>query len=200
MKLLLIDDHPLFLEGFAVKLEQSRPKWGLRCVTTSAAGQASLAADPTIDMALIDLQLPDCDGFETLKLLAAISPIVPRIIVSGREDLAALRRARQSGASGFIFKSSQPDTMIRVIEAVAEGQSGFAHLADVQSSSEPALSPRQIEVLNLLGEGCSNKEMRYRLGIAERTVRAHLTELFQLLGVHSRIQAILSARAIGLIP
>ena len=81
------------------------------------------------------------------------------------------------------------------------GESGFDNLAANTEADTSALtlSARQFEVLHLLAEGCANKEMRYRMGIAERTVRAHLTELFHVLGVQSRVQAILRARELGLI-
>jgi DNA-binding NarL/FixJ family response regulator len=200
MKLLLIDDHPLFLDGFSAKLAVVRPHWQLLCASSSAEGQAAFALDPTIDMVLIDLQLPDLDGFDTLARIALLNPVVPRVVISGREDSAAIQRARHAGASGFISKSTLPTVMIDVLEAIADGHSGFAHLAEAAPTVAPALTGRQIEVLNLLNKGCTNKEMRYRLGIAERTIRGHLTEVFQALGVHSRVQAILSARAAGLIP
>ena len=198
MKILLVEDHPLFRHGFAAMLAEVRPTWSLFGATSSAEGQATLRAEPCIDLVLIDLQLPDLDGFETLAKMAEINPSVPRMIISGRHDVAAQARARRSGASGYINKADGPDVMLSLIEAVAAGGIGFA--SDVSGSDKtPSLSPRQVEVLSLLGQGCANKEIRYRLGIAERTVRMHMTELFGALGVHSRVQAILRARELGLI-
>jgi DNA-binding NarL/FixJ family response regulator len=199
MKLLLIEDHPLFRQGFAAMLAEARPGWVMSGAASSAEGQAMLASDPEIDLVLVDLQLPDLDGFETLVRLAQINPTVARMIISGRGDMAAQQRARQAGAGGFIVKSDGPEAIIAQIEAVAAGGTGFATPID-PDHARPTLTARQCEVLGLLGEGCANKEIRFRLGIAERTVRAHLTELFGALRVHSRVQAILRARALGLIP
>ena len=146
----------------------------------------------------MDLQLPDADGFETIGQMAIIAPAVPRMIISGREDAVAQAKAVRCGASGYLVKTASPETMIALIESVLAGGTGFAGALDAVAQS-PSLSPRQMEVLALLSEGCANKEIRYRLGIAERTVRAHLTELFHALGAQSRVQALLRARQLGLI-
>lgn len=87
--------------------------------------------------------------------------------------------------------------MIAVIDEVAAGRSGFADAGT--TGAMPCLSPRQLDVLTLLAEGHANKEIRFRLNIAERTVRAHLTELFATLRAQTRVNAIISAREIGLI-
>jgi DNA-binding NarL/FixJ family response regulator len=105
--------------------------------------------------------------------------------------------AQAAGASGFIVKSLPPERMIAVIDDVAAGRSGFA--AADPLTALPCLLPRQLDVLTLLAEGHANKEIRFRLNIAERTVRVHLTELFATLGVQTRVNAIIRAREISLI-
>ncbi len=197
MRLLLIDDHPLFVDGFATMIAQARPDWGFAFAHSSHAGVAQLAVDPAFDLVIVDLQLPDRDGFATIAAIAEVCPQLPRLVISGREDAAARMRAQAAGASGFIVKSLAADRMIAVIDDVAAGRSGFA-AADA-GAALPCLSPRQLDVLTLLAEGHANKEIRFRLNIAERTVRAHLTELFATLGVQTRVNAILRAREIGLI-
>lgn len=197
MRLLLIDDHPLFVDGFATMIAQLRPDWRFAFAHNSIDGVALLVADPAFDLVLVDLQLPDRDGFATIAAIAAVCPHLPRLVISGREDAAARMRAQVGGASGFIVKSLPPEQMIAVIDDVAAGRSGFA--ATGASGAMPCLSPRQLDVLTLLAEGHANKEIRFRLNIAERTVRAHLTELFATLGVQTRVNAILRAREIGLI-
>jgi DNA-binding NarL/FixJ family response regulator len=197
VRLLLIDDHPLFVDGFATMIAQARPDWRFAAAHSSTDGVALLAADPDFDLVIVDLQLPDHDGFATIAAIAATCPHLPRLVISGREDAAARMRAQAAGASGFIVKSLPPDRMIALIDDVAAGRSGFA-AADANAAL-PCLSPRQLDVLALLAEGHANKEIRFRLNIAERTVRAHLTELFASLGVQTRVNAILRAREIGLI-
>ncbi len=194
MRLLLIDDHPLFVDGFATMIAAARPRWSFIAAHSSAAGCAALAG---IDLVLVDLELPDRDGFATIAKIAAIDPLLPRIVISGRADTGARLRARAAGASGFIVKTLAPDAMIAVIDDVAAGRDGFG--GEAGDAALPCLSPRQLDVLALLAEGHANKEIRFRLDIAERTVRAHLTELFAALGVSTRVNAILRAREIGLI-
>jgi DNA-binding NarL/FixJ family response regulator len=106
-------------------------------------------------------------------------------------------RARAAGAAGFIAKTNLPETIIGMVEIVLQG--GVAFGACARPGTIPVITPRQAEVLALLAEGHANKEIRHRLGIAERTVRAHLTELFHLLGANSRMQAVIRGREFGLI-
>ena len=195
MRLLLIDDHPLFVDGFATMIAAARPDWTFAAAHSSLAGCARIGE--RFDLVLVDLELPDRDGFATIAAIAAIDPLLPRIVISGRADAASRMRARAAGASGFIVKSLPPAAMIAVINEVAAGRCGFD--SAVSDSAMPCLSPRQLDVLALLAEGHANKEIRFRLDIAERTVRAHLTELFSALGVNTRVNAILRAREIGLI-
>lgn len=197
-RLLLIDDHPLFVDGFAAMLAQFRPQWQLRSASSAAAGHALVAQGDPVDIALVDIQLPDLDGFATVAALRRHDPAIACMIISGREDAAARTRAEAAGASGFIGKAEPSEAIIARIEQVCAGHRAFEG-DDGGRMAVPALSGRQAEVLALLAQGLANKEIRYRLGIAERTVRAHLTELFGLLGVSSRMQAILKARTIGLI-
>lgn len=194
MRLLLIDDHPLFRQGFAAMLAELRPAARLDAWGSAEAAFTWLAQHEPPDLALIDLALPGCDGFETAVSLSRLTPLTPRAIISGREDRAARERAQAAGASGFIVKSAPPERMLAAIDRILDGEQDWGDEAD-----QPILlSARQQEVLALLCAGHANKEIEYRLGIAERTVRAHLTELFHALGVQTRVQAVLRARELGL--
>lgn len=200
--ILLIDDHPLFVDGFVAMVGENRPDWTVAPFYTATDGCKALSEQSHWDLAIVDIQLPDADGFDTISRMAELSAAVPRIIISGREDEAARFRARRAGASGFIVKSLATDAMLRVMDTVLSGGMGFADFGDGSvdhARSVPTLSQRQIEVLLLLAEGHANKVIRHRLGIAERTVRSHLTELYQALGAHSRVHAILRARELGMI-
>lgn len=189
---LLVEDHPLFRDGFAGMVAVLRPTWRLRLVSSAPEALAAVSAE-TPDMAVIDIMLPGGDGFALVERITSIAP-VPCLLISGREDMAAHARARLCGARGFVAKAQDPQTIISALDIVLDGRTVFA-----QEQAPVALSVRQAEVLSLLAEGHSNKEIRHRLDIAERTVRAHLTDLFHTLGVHSRTQAIIRAREIGLI-
>lgn len=193
--ILLVDDHPLFRDGFAHMVRALRPNWRLSFADRAARAVAEIDALRP-ELAILDIGLPDEDGFALLAALAARVPDLPQVLLSGRNDIAVRTRARACGARGFIAKTMAPALMIEMLENVLAGGRAF----EVENASQvPQLSLRQAEVLSLLAEGHGNKEMRYRLGIAERTVRAHMTDLFQMLGAHSRTQAIIRAREFGLI-
>jgi DNA-binding NarL/FixJ family response regulator len=162
----------------------------------NAAQALAVFAIVAFDLAIIDVTLPGQDGFALFKSFENISALVPQILISGRDDAAVRIRARASGARSFIAKSAGPETIIGTIDAVLGGETVF----DAgKGGGIPALTVRQLEILMLVAAGHGNKEIRHRLSIAERTVRAHLTELFNVLNVHSRLQAIMRARELGLI-
>jgi len=195
--LLLVDDHPLFREGFAQMVRALRPDWHLLLASSADEAEAIVRSDPTITLAVIDINLPGRDGFHLCEQLRATTT-TRAILISGREDEGARIRARTSGAAGLIAKSASPEAIVGLIDQVLGGGSAFETQASTRVAIPP-LSPRQLQVLGLLAEGHGNKEIRHRLGIAERTVRAHLTELFQLLGAHSRTHALIRARELGLV-
>lgn len=197
-RVLLIDDHPLFVDGFAMMLRKSRAEWTLESTSSTIEALALLRQRADFDLIIVDVQLPEHDGFETLGLIAEFCPSAPRMMMSGREDGLAQLRAQQAGARGFVVKASPPETILATIDSVLAGQPHFARGCGAGDPT-PALSPRQTEVMELLATGCANKEIRFRLNIAERTVRAHLTEIFNTLGVNSRVQAIIRARELGLL-
>src|SRR4051812_27466230 len=105
---LLVDDHPLFRDGFAAMLKHHRAGWTLKTASSAADALASLSEDHP-DLAIIDIQLPDIDGFDAARAIAERAPLVSRVMISGREDGAARLRSRDCGASGFISKSWPPE-------------------------------------------------------------------------------------------
>jgi len=195
---LLVDDHPLFRDGFAGMAAVLRPEWRLGFASSASEALASIEAQVP-DLVVIDIVLPGSDGFALAEGISARRPDLPCALISGREDLAARARARICGARGFIAKAAAPEEIVAALDRVLDGDSAFDG-APPASPFPVALSQRQGEVLSLLAEGHSNKEIRHRLDIAERTVRAHLTDLFHILGAHSRMQAVVRARELGLIP
>ena len=192
---LLIDDQPLFSCGFTQMARVLRPHWILHTLTS--AEQAMNALDHlTPDLAIISVALPDENGFTLLFTMAARRPNLRLALISERDDALVRFRGRAGGASAFIFKTSPPAIIVSMIDAVLRND---AASSDSNRAGVPLLTARQAEVLTLLAAGHSNKEICHRLGIAERTVRAHLTELFNQLGATSRMQAVIRARELGLI-
>lgn len=173
-----------------------RPSWRL-LFAENGVQALNVVRDELPDLVIIDVALPGEDGFAVLSEVAAHHPATSAMVMSGREDAAVSLRARASSARGFIAKADTPDAIVEAIDAVLAGRLAFA--ARASGSGVPDLTARQLQVLLLLAEGHGNKEIRHRLNLAERTVRAHLTEIFQLLGAHSRTQALVRARELGLI-
>jgi DNA-binding NarL/FixJ family response regulator len=193
---LLVDDHPLFRDGFAAMLRRHRPSWTLRVANTAVEALAMIG-ERQPDLAIIDIQLPDTDGFDAARAIGRMAPQVSRVMISGREDGAAQVRSRDCGASGFISKAWSHELIIEKLEDVLAGGLAFDILAGAGPGQ--ALTSRQMEVLTLLADGHPNKAIERRMNIAPRTVRAHLTEIFRLLQVDGRVQAILKSRQLGLI-
>lgn len=205
--ILLVDDHPLFHEGLASAFARLAPDLQIVGAESSEAGLELLQSRP-IDLALVDLVLPNSDGLSAIAAYAAAAPHVPRVLISGREEPELVRKARDAGASGFIRKSLPLAALLDALRQILDGNAYF-ELESTSDLSAPRLAQdapptaeltlRQLEVLKLLGSGWSNKEISAELCIAERTVRAHLTELFRALGASSRTQAILAAQRLGLL-
>ncbi|MEO6601179.1 MAG: response regulator transcription factor [Polyangiaceae bacterium] len=207
VQVLLVDDHPLFHEGLASAFARLAPDLSIVSADSAEAGLTVLRTE-SIELALIDLMLPTLDGLSALALYAGEFPHIPRVLISGKDDPAVIAQARDAGASGFLCKSLALDQILAALRAVLDGGAYFAlgapaPLPMTPSTGERApsgdLTLRQLEVLKLLGDGRSNKEISSALAIADRTVRAHLTELFRTLGVSSRTQAVLAAQRIGLL-
>ena len=201
--LLLVDDHPLFHAGLRAVLQSWRPGYKLLSAGDARAGLQALGARE-FDLVLLDIMLPGQDGFEAVALYRQAFPTIPRVLISGRDDPDLPMRASRSGASGFVSKAWPPAALVQIIDCVLQGGCVYelpsgadACGADASAGGTEALTLRQMEVLSLLVQGKCNKEIGRRLDIADRTVRAHLTEIFQALGVQSRVQAILQAQRMG---
>lgn len=105
---LLVDDHPLFRDGFAAMLRHHRPDWTLRTANTGAEALSLLAGGERPALAIIDIQLPDTDGFDAARIIAQMAPLVSRVMISGREDGAARLRSRDCGASVSCPRPGRP--------------------------------------------------------------------------------------------
>lgn len=199
---LIVDDHPLYREGLISALRARLSGINVSGAGTAEEGLTLLEAHPDIELVLIDLRLPGMDGFAALELYGARFPAVARVIVSGDDDPALVQRAFNAGASGFIAKSMAIDEVAAAIRSVMDGElfvpktEGERNLAP---SSARALTLRQIEVLHLLGEGYTNKEIARTLNITERTAKAHLSAILDALNAENRTQAVVAAQRAGLI-
>ncbi len=211
MKILICDDHAVFRQGLGVVLSSLDG-------TLLEAGSADealrlVSGDPQIELVLLDLRMPGVDGWQTLRLLRSNHPTIPVVILSASEDPSDVREALDGGASGFIPKSSSPELIRSALGVVFSGgvyvppeilgtgfESGNGGGASVpiQSAEAAALTPRQLEVLQLMSKGLTNKEIGGVLEIAMGTVKAHIQAVLEGLGVSNRTEAVLVMRELGL--
>lgn len=197
MKILIVDDHPLFRAGFHAVLEQSALESDVVCVSSLPEALQSLETDGDIDLVLLDIHLRGEDGFDALKVIGERFPMVACIMISGDEQPDLARRAIESGASGFIPKSFTADEMTSAIQRVLAGGIFAPQMETVGPPAGVGLTLRQLEVISMLGRGFSNKEIARALNVAERTVKAHVSAIFEFLNVKNRTQAVLRAQQLG---
>lgn len=199
LTMLIVDDHPLYREGVAGALLKAWAESRVLQASSAEEGMRLLEANPATDLALVDLRLPGSDGYVALQEYGARFPQVARVLVSGVEGREAGDKARRCGASGFIPKSMSVQALIGAVRTVLDGGTFFPP-AGAPAPQDGGLSLRQIEVLALLSEGMSNKQIARRLLLAERTVKSHVTEVMQRLGVSNRTHAVVEAARRGLVP
>jgi two-component system nitrate/nitrite response regulator NarL len=201
MKILIVDDHPLFRAGFHAVLEQSDLDAGVLSVSSLPEALQTLQQDGEIGLVLLDIHLKGDDGFNALKVIGERFPTTACIMISGDEQQAVAARAVAAGASGFIPKSFTADEMIAAIRKVLAGEVFVPETTNLAAAQQPSgLTLRQLEVISMLGRGFSNKEIARALDVAERTVKAHVSAVFEALNVRNRTQAVLVAQKRGFLP
>jgi DNA-binding NarL/FixJ family response regulator len=200
MKILIVDDHPLFRAGFHAVLEQSPLEADILSVATLAEALELLRNDLDIGLVLLDLHLRDSDGFVALRQIGEHFPTTACIMISGDEHEGLARQAVAAGASGFIPKSFTADEMLSAIDEVLNGSVFVPAQATSLPTPSGALTLRQLEVVTMLARGFSNKEIARELDVAERTVKAHVTAVLDALQVKNRTQAVIAAQQQGLLP
>jgi DNA-binding NarL/FixJ family response regulator len=199
IRVLLADDHGVVRDGLA-RLLGSVPD--IEVVATAADGDEAveLARSHRPDVILMDLRMPGMDGSEATRRLVEIEPSTQVVILTSFSERDEILSALDAGAIGYLLKDAEPDELIRGVRAAAQGDSPLAPKAARtligSRSSGPShqLTDREREVLQLVARGLPNKLIARELGISEKTVKAHLTTVFQRIGVTDRVQAAIWAR------
>jgi two-component system, NarL family, nitrate/nitrite response regulator NarL len=212
MKLLVVDDHPVFRDGMAALLKQAGDDTVVLQAPECATAFALTDAHPDIDAVFCDLMMPGITGDIAVREFGKRRPDLPVILLSSSENPSDVRRALNAGALGYIPKSASAQTLLSALRLVLSGNIYvpplLAQAADAAqshgASPRPAaaldeLTERQVDVLKLVTEGHSNREISTRLGIAEKTVKVHVAAIFRTLNVVNRTQAANAARDAGLI-
>lgn len=205
MKAILADDHALFRDGFALLLKQLEPQ--ATVLEAASLDEALLQAErnPDTDLLLLDLSMPGMDGVDSVQGLLNRFPDIPVVILSATESRPLVEALLEIGVAGFIPKSSSSQIMFSALRLVLSGGvyippqllgSGF-ELPDGSLLSR--LTERQREVLRLLADGKTNKQICRELDLSEGTVKAHLNAVYRMLGVANRTEAALLARRLNLV-
>jgi DNA-binding NarL/FixJ family response regulator len=206
-RILIADDHPLFREAIARVVGDGFPGSELLETADLDATLAVTADEEDLDLILLDLNMPGMSGLTGLLQLRNEAPTIPVAIISAEEDKNVMLQAVSCGAVGFLTKSSPKEQLIKAIAQILEGNiylpseimrasAARAHEPNDRSISAEqleTLTRKQIQVLERMTRGESNKMIAYNLNIAETTVKAHVSAILRKLGVSNRVQAILSA-------
>ncbi len=213
IRLLLVDDQALFREGMRTLLSLHED---LHVVGEAGNGLEALAAADSLrpDVVLMDLRMPVLDGVAATRRLLAAHPATRVIVVTTFDDDELVFDGLRAGAIGYLLKDVSSDKLVEAIRAAASGESFLqpsiaakvlAEFNRLERRLPPtpalteALSERELDILRLMAEGDSNKEIAAALYIAEGTVKNHVTNVLGKLGVRDRTQAVLRARGLGLI-
>ena len=209
IKVLIVDDHAVVRRGLHDLLDGAR---GISVVGEATEGSEALALARALrpDVVLMDLQMAGVDGVDATRLLQAEEHVPQVLVLTSFSDRERIVAALDAGAVGYLLKDADPDEVIAGVHAVGRGESPLhpraarelllarTDVAAPTAGGQPKLTPREVEVLRLVRSGLANKQIARRLGISERTVKAHLTSAFQRIGVVDRTQAALWADRNGL--
>lgn len=206
LKVLVVEDHALVREGLAQLVKQLDDEVIVFEAADGDRASALLAAEPDLDLVMLDLALPGTDGLSWLSAQRKVNPTMPVVVISAYDDSQTVKRVIKAGASGFVPKAYPGDRLLdalrRVLEGeivepdtlrtVAVGTEGPASPQITTKAKDFGLSARQAEVLALMAKGKSNREIAQAMGLTEGTVKIHVTAVFKALGVTSRTQALLA--------
>jgi two-component system nitrate/nitrite response regulator NarL len=212
MKLMIVDDHSIVRDGLAALLEQVSSDTEVFQARDADEGMQLLDSHNNFDVVILDLMMPGKDGFEAISAFGRKRPDLPIIVLSASEDPNDVRKALASGALGYVPKSASQHVLLSAIKLVMNGDLYVPPLVlgenrsannDANSNNQvkqtPLLTPRQIEVLQLLCGGSTNKAIAEALHLSEKTVKTHITQIYRALNVANRMQASNVARLSGLI-
>jgi len=199
---LIVDDHPLVGEAFELSIRAAYPHLDVGRVTTAAEAESyAKTHGARIKLVLLDLMLPDVNGFSGLLMLQQLLPDRPIAIVSGRFDAQSVALARTFGAAAYLTKGAPVSELVNAVGAILRGET-----VSLPGEPEPVqtavdfhrrvqtLSASQLRVLSALADGRLNKQIAADMNLTEGTVKQHMSAIFKKLGVMNRSQAILALR------
>jgi DNA-binding NarL/FixJ family response regulator len=209
---IIADDHPLFRDALRQTLGSSLPGVTITEVGSVEKLLETLSSNSDTDLVLLDLKMPgekgaaSLSGLTGLMYLRSQHPEIPVVIVSASDNASMIRRCSNLGASGFISKSSPVDKIRSAIKTILDGGVSFPDEVQRDAAGDElselaarlaTLTPQQVRVLSMLGQGLLNKQIAFELSVSEATVKAHVSAILQKLGVDSRTQAVIAVNRIS---
>lgn len=216
MRILIVDDHALVRRGMTYVVKEGFPDADVVEAESSAAALEVLHTDKPFDMALVDVRMPDLDGLELLRAIKAEWEEMPVIMLSTYENAPYVKRALSDGAAGYLLKDATPEDLSQAINVAISGSGNVLSPRVIQNLFEDqqaggdngrngrrndfSLTQREHDILELLAEGRSNRDIAGVLFLSEKTVKAHLAAIFRKMSVTNRTQAAMMAVQMGVGP
>jgi DNA-binding NarL/FixJ family response regulator len=216
MRILIVDDHALVRRGLHYVVKEGFPDAETTEAESAAAALEHIQDGLEIDIALVDVRMPDLDGLELLRAIKVDRPDLPVIMLSTYDNAPYVKRALADGASGYLLKDATPEDLSQAINVALSGSGNVLSPRVIQNlfeeheaagrdhangrRGEYNLTQREHDILAHLAEGRANREIAGRLYLSEKTVKAHLAAIFRKLGVTNRTQAAMMAVQMGVGP
>jgi DNA-binding NarL/FixJ family response regulator len=217
MRILIVDDHALVRRGMHYVVKEGFPDADVVEADGASSALDAVRDGAPFDLALVDVRMPDLDGLELLRALKADRPDMPVIMLSTYDNAPYVKRALADGAAGYLLKDATPEDLAQAINVALSGSGNVLSPRVIQNlfeeheaagehgssngrRGEYSLTQREHDILALLAEGRSNREIAQRLYLSEKTVKAHLAAIFRKLGVTNRTQAAMMAVQMGVGP
>ena len=200
---LVVDDHPVVRKGLVALLDGEQ--WAGRCVQAdSVASAKAVAVAERPGLAVVDIRLPDGDGVEVVSALRTLVPQCRCLMLTMEANPSLVRRAMDAGAAGYLVKDSDSDLVVDALRTISRGGVVLGReVADAGTApSTPAvlrrLTPRELQLVELVARGAANQQIARRFGVSEKTVRNQLSAVVAKLGVGGRVQLAVLAREHGI--
>jgi DNA-binding NarL/FixJ family response regulator len=205
VRILIADDHPLFRAALALGLRELFPEGQIIEAASFALLESAVLHEPELDLVLLDLNMPGAQGLSALIYLRGERPATPVLVVSANDQPRTVRRVQQFGAAGFISKAAPLAQIQQAVCAVTAGDEWFPgqkaekSAADARLATKLAhLTPQQFRVVMCVADGLANKQIAFQLGLAENTVKVHLTAILRKLECSSRTQAAVLVKTLAM--
>lgn len=208
MKILIADNHALFRDGLSLRLKEILPDAQIQQVSSYSQILKILAAEKDIDLLFLDVEMQDMPWQDALRQIRATAPNTKIAVISASEDSRTIRLILATDINGYISKRIEIKEFFNAVQFILEGgvyvpaiqnDNGFYNNLSGKSGGIKTLTNRQSQVLDLIAQGKSNKQIAYDMGVSESTVKLHINALLRSLHVSNRTQAVITAQKMGII-